>query len=129
MKQIVLKQQRRARPGPLINFRVKDGCGRQADATAGLPQLRQYPCVPGTYVSCQVRTSHFVQTQGLLKYPHKPKVALSALFNCGRLGQGSIRPARVSLDETQMQVEGKLVNLSPGMAVTVEIKDRNATRY
>jgi hemolysin D len=30
--------------------------------------------------------------------------------------------ARVSLDHTQMQVEDKLVDLSPGMAVTVEIK-------
>jgi hemolysin D len=30
--------------------------------------------------------------------------------------------ARVSLERTQMQVEDKLVNLSPGMAVTVEIK-------
>jgi hemolysin D len=30
--------------------------------------------------------------------------------------------ARISLDRTQMQVENKLVNLSPGMAVTVEIK-------
>ena len=30
--------------------------------------------------------------------------------------------ARVSLDRAQMQVEDKLVNLSPGMAVTVEIK-------
>jgi hypothetical protein len=25
---------------------VKVGCGRQADGTAGLPQLRKYPCVP-----------------------------------------------------------------------------------
>ena len=30
--------------------------------------------------------------------------------------------ARVSLDHTRMQVEDKAVNLSPGMAVTVEIK-------
>lgn len=30
--------------------------------------------------------------------------------------------ARVSLDRTNMQVEGKLVNLGPGMAVTAEIK-------
>jgi hemolysin D len=30
--------------------------------------------------------------------------------------------ARVSLDRTQMQVDDKLVNLGPGMAVTVEIK-------
>ena len=28
----------------------------------------------------------------------------------------------MSLDRTQMQVEDKIVNLSPGMAVTVEIK-------
>ena len=30
--------------------------------------------------------------------------------------------ARVSLNRTQMQVEDRLVNLSPGMAVTVEVK-------
>jgi hemolysin D len=35
--------------------------------------------------------------------------------------------ARVSLDRTQMQVENKLVNLSPGMAVTVEIKTGSRT--
>jgi hemolysin D len=33
--------------------------------------------------------------------------------------------ARVSLDQTQMQVDNKLLNLSPGMAVTVEIKTGN----
>jgi hemolysin D len=37
-------------------------------------------------------------------------------------GQDLSYAARVSLDQTQMQVEDKLVNLSPGMAVTVEIK-------
>jgi hemolysin D len=37
-------------------------------------------------------------------------------------GQEFLYAARVSLDETQMQVEDKLVNLAPGMAVTVEIK-------
>ncbi len=35
---------------------------------------------------------------------------------------GLIYPTRVSLDRTTIQVEGKQVNLSPGMAVTVEIK-------
>jgi len=33
-----------------------------------------------------------------------------------------LQAARVSLDHEQMQVEDRLVNLSPGMAVTVEIK-------
>ena len=37
-------------------------------------------------------------------------------------GQELNYAARVSLDRTQMQVEDKLVNLSPGMAVTVDIR-------
>ncbi len=35
---------------------------------------------------------------------------------------GLIYPTRVSMDRSTIQVEGKQVNLSPGMAVTVEIK-------
>ena len=37
-------------------------------------------------------------------------------------GQELVYSVRVSLDRTQMQIEDNLVNLSPGMAVTVEIK-------
>jgi hemolysin D len=37
-------------------------------------------------------------------------------------GQELNYAARVSLDRTAMQIDDKLVNLSPGMAVTVEIK-------
>jgi hemolysin D len=37
-------------------------------------------------------------------------------------GQELVYAARISLDRTQMQIEEKPVNLSPGMAVTVEIK-------
>jgi hemolysin D len=37
-------------------------------------------------------------------------------------GQEFVYAARVSLDRTRMQIEDKLVNLGPGMAVTVEIK-------
>jgi hemolysin D len=37
-------------------------------------------------------------------------------------GQEFVYSTRVSLDRTHMQVEGKLVSLTPGMAVTVEIK-------
>jgi hemolysin D len=35
---------------------------------------------------------------------------------------GLVYPTRVSMDRATIQVEGRLVNLSPGMAVTVEIK-------
>ena len=35
---------------------------------------------------------------------------------------GLVYPTRVSMDRSTIQVEGRQVNLSPGMAVTVEIK-------
>lgn len=37
-------------------------------------------------------------------------------------GEQLVYSARVSLDKTQMDIDGKTVNLAPGMAVTVEIK-------
>jgi hemolysin D len=37
-------------------------------------------------------------------------------------GQELLYSARIALDGTRMQIEDKLVNLAPGMAVTVEIK-------
>ena len=42
-------------------------------------------------------------------------------------GQELNYSARVALDRTQIQVENKMVNLSPGMAVTVEIKTGSRT--
>ncbi|MDB5407967.1 MAG: type secretion rane fusion protein HlyD family [Rhodospirillales bacterium] len=40
----------------------------------------------------------------------------------GQTSPELVYTARVSLDRTQMPVEGRMVNLEPGMAVTVEIK-------
>jgi hemolysin D len=42
-------------------------------------------------------------------------------------GQDLSYAARISLDHTQMQIEGRLVNLSLGMAVTTEIKTGSRT--
>jgi len=42
-------------------------------------------------------------------------------------GQELVYAARISLDRTQMQIDNNLVNLSPGMAVTVEIKTGSRT--
>jgi hemolysin D len=50
----------------------------------------------------------------------KPAGALSETSEPA--GQEFIYSARVSLDETQMQIEDRMVALAPGMAVTVEIK-------
>jgi hemolysin D len=37
-------------------------------------------------------------------------------------GQEWVYTARVALDQTQMDIDGKMVNITPGMAVTAEIK-------
>ena len=42
-------------------------------------------------------------------------------------GQELNYSARISLDRTQMQIDERMVNLSPGMAVTVEIKTGSRT--
>ena len=42
-------------------------------------------------------------------------------------GQELNYSARISLDRTKMQVEERMVDLSPGMAVTVEIKTGTRT--
>ncbi len=42
-------------------------------------------------------------------------------------GQELNYSARISLDRSQMQIDDRLVNLSPGMAVTVEIKTGSRT--
>jgi hemolysin D len=42
-------------------------------------------------------------------------------------GQELNYSARVALDRTQIQVENKMVSLSPGMAVTVEVKTGSRT--
>jgi hemolysin D len=59
------------------------------------------------------------QTQGATTNTSEPK------------GQELVYAARISLDRTQMQIEENLVNLSSGMAVTVEIKtgDRAVISY
>jgi hemolysin D len=49
------------------------------------------------------------------------KVQGSEISSSEPKGQELSYAARISLDRTQMQVEEKLVSLSPGMAVTVEI--------
>ena len=42
-------------------------------------------------------------------------------------GQELNYTARISLDRTQMQIDGRMINLAPGMAVTVEIKTGSRT--
>ena len=53
----------------------------------------------------------------------KPGTAAGALAESSEpKGQELVYAARVSLDRTEMRIDDKMVKLSPGMAVTVEIK-------
>jgi hemolysin D len=54
--------------------------------------------------------------------PGKEKSAGASTDTSEPLGQEMVYQARVSLDQTDMMVDGKRVPLSPGMAVTAEIK-------
>jgi hemolysin D len=46
-------------------------------------------------------------------------------------GQELVYVARIKLDQTEMDIDGKMVNLTPGMAVTAEIKtgERHIIEY
>jgi hypothetical protein len=48
----------RLKASPARPVRVKGGCGRQSDGTAGLPQLRKNPVRSNTYASCHKLTSY-----------------------------------------------------------------------
>ena len=54
--------------------------------------------------------------------PAKEKSASSVADTSEPQGQEMVYQARISLDQTDMLIDGKRVQLSPGMAVTTEIK-------
>ena len=54
--------------------------------------------------------------------PAKEKSASSVADTSEPQGQEMVYQARISLDQTDMLIDGKRVQLSPGMAVTVEVK-------
>jgi hemolysin D len=54
--------------------------------------------------------------------PAKEKSASSVADTSEPQGQEMVYQARISLDQTDMLIDGKRVQLSPGMAVTAEIK-------
>ena len=59
--------------------------------------------------------------------PTANKIAGAEASSSEPKGQELVYAARISLDRTRMQIDGNVVNLSPGMAVTVEIKTGSRT--
>jgi hemolysin D len=93
--------------------------GQQADVKIDTFNFTRYGLLRGKVVS--VSQDAIVRDKPNAKVgAPKPGGALSESSEWE--GQELLYSGRVSLDDTQMQIEDKMVNLAPGMAVTVEIK-------
>jgi hemolysin D len=93
--------------------------GQQAEVKIDTFNFTRYGLLQGKVVS--VSQDAIVRDKPNQKGGNpKPNGALSE--SSEPEGQELSYSARLSLDETQMQIEEKMVNLTPGMAVTVEIK-------
>jgi hemolysin D len=96
--------------------------GQAAEIKVDTFSFTKYGLIPGHVVSVS-------QDAISRNKPEKPgeKGQGSEISSSEPSGQELIYSARVALDRTQIQVENKMVNLSPGMAVTVEIKTGTRT--
>ena len=96
--------------------------GQTAEIKVDTFSFTKYGLIPGRVIS--VSQDAISRTK-----QEKPGEKTSGAENSSSepSGQELIYSARVALDRTQIQVENKLVNLSPGMAVTVEIKTGSRT--
>ncbi len=97
--------------------------GQAAEIKIGTFDFTRYGLLHGNVLSISedaVVNDGVTKTETDGNDSRKSKDSSSASANTQ--GQGLVYQARVSLDRMQMQVENKLVNLEPGMGVTVEIK-------
>jgi hemolysin D len=94
--------------------------GQAAEIKVGTFNFTRYGLLHGTVLS----VSHDAVGKDDPQDPAKDKGQQNAAAVARAPGddQGPAYTARISLDRTAMQVEGKSVNLAPGMAVTAEIK-------
>jgi hemolysin D len=93
--------------------------GQQAEIKVATFNFTRYGLLHGTVLS----VSHDAVGKDDLADPAKDKGQQDAhSARSPAEDEGPVYAARVSLDRTAMQIEGKEVNLSPGMAVTAEIK-------
>jgi membrane fusion protein, hemolysin D len=93
--------------------------GQQAEVKIDTFNFTRYGLLQGKVVS--VSQDAIVRDQ-LNKKPADKKLGGALSDSSEPEGQELLYSTRVSLDETQMQIEDKMVNLAPGMATTVEIK-------
>jgi membrane fusion protein, hemolysin D len=93
--------------------------GQEAEIKVGTFNFTRYGLLHGRVLGI----SHDAVGKDDLQDPAKDKSQQSGVApKAPGEEQGPVYAARISLDRTQMQVEDKMVSLSPGMAVTAEIK-------
>jgi len=96
--------------------------GQAAEIKVDTFSFTKYGLIPGRVVS----VSHDAISRNRPERPGEKAPGTEA-GSSEPSGQELIYSARVALDRTQIQVENKLVDLSPGMAVTVEVKTGSRT--
>jgi hemolysin D len=90
-----------------------------AEIKVGTFNFTRYGLLHGTVLS----VSHDAVGKDDLQDPAKDKSQQAGLAaKAPADDQGPVYAARLSVDRAEMQVEGKVVGLSPGMSVTAEIK-------
>jgi hemolysin D len=93
--------------------------GQVAEIKVGTFNFTRYGLLHGTVLS----VSHDAVGKDDLQDPAKDKSQQAGLAaKAPADDQGPVYAARLSVDRAEMQVEGKVVGLSPGMSVTAEIK-------
>lgn len=94
--------------------------GQQADVKIDTFNFTRYGLLQGNVVS--VSHDAIVRDKPPNQKPADKKLGGALSDSSEPDGQELLYSTRVSLDQTRMQIEEKMVNLAPGMAVTVEIK-------
>src|SRR5262249_3412719 len=97
--------------------------GQQAEIKIDTFSFTRYGLLHGTVLS----VSQDAIVRDKPSDPTGSKIAGTEASSSEPKGQELVYAARVSLDRTRMQIDDNVVNLSPGMAATVEIKTGSRT--
>ncbi len=95
------------------------GVGQQAEVKIDTFNFTRYGLLHGKVVSV---SQDAIVREEPNKKPADKKLGGALSDSSEPEGQELLYSSRVSLEATQMQIEDRMVNLAPGMAVTVEVK-------
>ena len=104
--------------------------GQQAVIKVEAFPFTRFGTIPGTITKVSRDAVEEREAQGLADGSQAGRSGAQPGANGGR-GQNLVFPATVRLEQTSIDIDGKQIALSPGMAVTVEVKtgQRRALDY